>query len=269
MHYIIQSNLHQDDGMLRLKEVLTNFNLPFSEHKVIPFIGDLEPEPILPDNNVICFGSYSMRHYAKKKLWNPGVYDCEPYDHDILNHVWGDNMLNFDSSICTFNDSLEIVRSGIRKYGGIFIRPIHDTKVFAGTIMDDIEEFNSWWNGVCVLEEDDGSSLRKNTMVMVSKAINDIVTECRFFVVNDKIITGSIYKQGNKIIYQEVNRDHHIWQNAEKIMKNLKFKINLKSYVIDFAYLMQDVYKIIEINTMNSAGFYACDVQKIIMELEK
>lgn len=145
MHYIIQSNLHQDAAMVRLKEVLEQFNLPYSEHKVIPFIGELEPEPNLYRNDVICFGSYSMRHYAKKMGWNPGVYDCEYYDHRKLNNVFGDLMLNSDATFCMFyHSNLYVTKENIEEYGGIFIRPIHDTKVFAGTVITDHEEFTKW-----------------------------------------------------------------------------------------------------------------------------
>jgi hypothetical protein len=216
-----------------------------------------------------------MRHYAKKMGWNPGVYDCEPYNHKMLNLVFGDKMLNYDATFTTFKNSRVYVRMCIDQFGAVFIRPIHDTKVFAGVVYTDFEEFERWWKGVCVLEEDDGTSLRKDTEVMVAIP-QKIASEYRFFVVDGDIITGSQYKIGNRIQYKEVDKNDTPFIIAKEFLKDALFNINLRSYVIDFALMYNDNisidsrydYKIIEVNTMNSAGMYACDVQKIVMALE-
>jgi hypothetical protein len=60
-------------------ETLDRFELPYSVHRVVPFVGELLPEPELTTDDVICIGSYSMRHAAKKYGWNPGVFDLEPF----------------------------------------------------------------------------------------------------------------------------------------------------------------------------------------------
>lgn len=75
MHWILQNNLFQEKEWDSLVSALERFQLPYSVHKVIPFIGELVPEPTPKDEKVICLGSYSMRHSAKKHGWNPGVYD--------------------------------------------------------------------------------------------------------------------------------------------------------------------------------------------------
>jgi hypothetical protein len=41
-----------------------------------------------------------------------------------------------------------------------------------------------------------------------------------------------------------------------------------RGFVIDIADLQNDEYKIIEINNLNSSGFYAIDLQKFVMAIE-
>lgn len=64
MHWILQNNIFNEDAYTVLEETLQRFGVPYSVHKVVPFVGDLLPEPELTTNNVICMGSYSMRHWA-------------------------------------------------------------------------------------------------------------------------------------------------------------------------------------------------------------
>ena len=83
------------------------------------------------------------------------------------------------------------------------------------------------------------------------------------FVVGGNVVTGSLYKQGNVVRSEElVDRDvlyytarmAHRWEPAE-------------AFVIDIA-KTSDGFKVIEINNINSAGFYAADCQKIVAAIE-
>ena len=83
------------------------------------------------------------------------------------------------------------------------------------------------------------------------------------FVVRGKVVTASLYKQGNVVRSSELVDDDvmyfaarmiHRWQPAN-------------AFVIDIADT-PDGFKIIEINNINSAGFYAADCQKIVAAIE-
>lgn len=77
---MLQEAFGHEAGWDALEETLERFDLPFSWHRVVPFVGDIEPEPEPRSDEVICIGSYSMRHYAHRTGWNPGVFDLEPHD---------------------------------------------------------------------------------------------------------------------------------------------------------------------------------------------
>lgn len=246
--------------MEELVEVLSRYNISYSQHKVIPFIGELEPN-IDISGNVIVFGSYSMRHVVNKKGWSPGCFVVPGIDE--INYRWQKYMLNHDAKFCTFEQSLEYAD----KNNDFFIRPVADSKVFSGTIMN-YQELHEWWNKVVILEEDDGTSLRGSTPVMIASPKN-IYKEYRFWVVKRKIVTGCLYKLGNRILYQNIDSgldmavqvfassftEYRVWQPTE-------------AYCMDIA-LTDDGFKIIEINCMNAAGLYEANIGLLVESLEQ
>ena len=153
-HWVLQSGWEHEAGWVRLLETLERFSIPYSIHKVVPFIGELLPEPQPQSSDVICIGSYAMRHYATKMNWNPGVFDLAPHDFEVQLAHWGDAMLNADSGIFAFRD---VAYDGIR-----FVRPVDDTKAFTGAVFDGAE-FADWRHRVVALGEDIGSSLTGDT----------------------------------------------------------------------------------------------------------
>lgn len=264
MHWILQENLFKETEWDNVLTCLERFKLPYSVHKVIPFIGELVPAPEPKDEKVICLGSYSMRHAAKKFGWNPGVYDLEPVNFQVQLSHWGDLMLNADSVVTTFADA---------KFEDIaFIRPIEDSKIFAGRVFD-WAEFTEWQHKVCVLGEDYGNSLTKNTLVQVCN-LKKIYAEYRFWVVNTQIVSYSLYKRGDRVIYSS-DVDMHVKRFADQVVRHGDITLSMRTsawqphraYVLDVCETNEGM-KVVEINTLNAAGFYAGNVQDIIMALE-
>ena len=128
MHWILQENLFKEAEYEQLIAALGRFGLPYSVHKVIPFIGELVPPAVPQAEKVICLGSYSMRHTAKAEGWTPGVYDLFDQNFSVQLAHWGDMMLNADSVVAPFH-AVNITEP-------TFIRPIDDSKYFAGKVFD-------------------------------------------------------------------------------------------------------------------------------------
>lgn len=269
MHWILQDNLFNESAYQTLVDVLDRFRIPYSIHKVIPFVGELTPEPSFDTRNIICMGSYSLRHSAKKFGWYPGVFDLEPFDFSHQLKHWGDEMLNADSVVSRFEEVVFTEEE-------MFARPVQDSKVFAGGVFSKTD-FEEWQRKVCVLEEDYGNSLTKNTLVQVSR-LKKIHAEYRFWIVKQEIVTASLYKRGRSVIYaSEV--DERIFTYVRKILNTkdrkespLSFAGNdgwapHDAFVIDVAETAEGL-RVVEINTINSCGFYAADIQKLVVELE-
>jgi hypothetical protein len=259
MHWILQNNLFNEAAYQTLLDTLERFNLPYSIHKVIPFIGELVPAPELPHKNVICMGSYSLRHSAKKFGWDPGVFDLEPFDFTKQLEKWGDLMLNADSVVVPFKDAI-VERD-------TFIRPIHDSKVFAGNVFE-AKAFYDWQRKVCVLEEDYGNSLTKDTLIQLSNP-KVIYAEYRFWIVNGKIVTYSLYKRGDRVFYSS-EVDQHVIDFAAGVARCGDITLSVqphRAWVLDVCET-PDGMRIVETGTLNSCGFYAADLTKLVLALE-
>lgn len=262
MHWVLQTNMFNEKEWDNLVDTLGRLEIPYSIHKVIPFIGELIP-PVEPKHKkVICFGSYSMRHAAKKNNWNPGVYDLFDINFPIQLKHWGEKMLNHDCKVMPFKDCVLTEAH--------FIRPADDSKYFAGRVIEH-EEWNVWRKSICDDHEDWGNGLTPETLIQVCKP-KVIYAEYRFWVVNGSIVTYSQYKRGDRVIYSnEVDRDVISYANSVGRGPELSVHAPLpwlpKAFVLDVCET-PDGFKIVEINTINSAGFYAGDVQKLIHALE-
>jgi hypothetical protein len=259
MHWVLQENVCNEAGYADMIALLERFDIPHSIHKVIPFIGELLPDIELP-NPVICYGSYSMRRVAVAKGWTPGVFDLEPFTYQEQIKHWPHKMLNADSEFGKFGDLIPTPEV-------FFARPVADSKYFAGRIFDKAE-WVEWQGKVRDLGEDDGSGLRADTMVMACEP-KRILREYRFWIVDKKVITGSLYKMGDRVVYDKViDKEAETFAWACVAPMSLDCWNPLSAFVLDIALLPDNQYKIVEINTINAAGLYAADVGKLVSALE-
>ncbi len=266
MFWILQEKLFKEEEWINMVNALERLDQSFSVHKVVPFSGELIPPAVIPDGEkkVICFGAYSMRHTAAAMGWDPGVYDLYNMDFKVQLSKWGKHMLNHDSWTGPFKDC---------NFSGLaFLRPVNDSKHFSGKVFTS-EEFYDWKRKVCVLEHDYGNSMNGDTIIQACPP-KEIYAEYRFWVVNGKIVTKSQYKVGDVVKYSDVvdNRFDNF------VRARIKEWSPHKAFVIDVAQVppnpfeqgrwAEDDIKIVEINTLNSSGFYAGDMMKLVMALE-
>lgn len=259
MHWIVQENFWCEHNYDNLILTLERFNIPHTIVKVIPFIGEIQPD-VSPEGHVMVYGSYSMRHVAVKKGWVPGVFSMEKGQYREQKQYWDDYLLNYDASIFTFG-SFEPENDEF-----FFIRPYEDSKTFAGTTMDG-KEFRSWKNRIINLKEDDGSTITANTEILVSNPKN-IKKEFRFWIVDSNVVTWSLYKQGHRVIYSS-EVDDGAWQLATRVAAG--HWQPSRAYVLDIALTeinYSNQYRIVEAQCINASGLYAADVQKLVMALE-
>jgi len=251
MHWVIQEGL-SDAGMVELERVLTRFELPYSMHKVVPFIGEIVPD-IDPPNPVIVIGSYSMRHVAKRKGWLPGFFVNDNFAYEVWKANWGQELLNYDGIVCRFDS--------VPETDEFFMRPCEDTKSFAGSVFD-WAEYCGWRTRVVDLGEDDGSTLKADTRVMVS-APKNILREYRLWVVDGRVVTASLYCTGGRVRYDS-HVDGPVIEYGEWLASRWQPD---RAFVLDVG-LVETRHQVIEVNCLNAAGLYAANVGKLVEALE-
>jgi len=255
MHWIIHRGFFSEPGGSWLLDSLERFDISYSLHGVVPVVGDLEPEPELAHRNVIGMGSYSMRHYAARKAWNPGLFDLFDQDFEKQREHWGEHMLNYHSVVTS-------IRDAAFAHSRMFVRPVKDSKYFTGRVFEH-GEFLTWQNSICGPNPTLRTSLTPETLIQVS-APRPIAEECRFWVVGGEIITTSPYKRDGQPTREGNVSERMTAYVAERIREWCPHE----AFVID-ACETGDELKVVEINTLNSSAFYAADVPRLVMALEE
>lgn len=254
--------LQEFEDTASLVETLARMGEPFSLHKVVPFVGALQPEPEITDpDNVIFFGAYSLWRYAEKHGLKPGVFLIRPFLHEP---PWQPFLLNAEAEVVPVSalpDRLETEPSN-RAW---FWRPVDDSKAVPGRVQftSDISNIAS---KVLALAPDDipQGSLRPDTDVMLCPPAK-IRAEWRLWIVGGEVVTFSLYKQGTQVLYQpSIDADALAFgQSLVELNPNYS-----PAYVLDICRTDQGL-RLLETNCLNAAGFYAADLQRLVAALSQ
>lgn len=265
MYWILQENICQEEKWNELVHNLNKLCVPHSIHKVVPFSGDLIPEPYIPPKTpVFCYGSISMGRTAKQKGWYPGVIEVPEFNIQIYN--WKENLLNWDCKayyLWQLADNPNSYYTKFRNDELFFIKPSDDSKFIPGQIMSG-KEIKEWANKIVVLGENDGSNVNKDSIVCVSSPKN-IQHEARFWIVNNTVVTWSMYKIGSTITHSRQLVDENLIAYAHKFVSLWNPAC---AYCLDLCRDSKGDVKIVEINNINSSGLYDCDTQKLVNAID-
>ena len=254
MHWVIQDSPYHEEGHYVLKQTLERLELPFTEVKIVPFSHEMQPDPVCT-NPIIVMGSITLAKLAVERGWTPGTFTNDNFSYAAYLDFYGEHMLNNDAVICQFGRVTESV-----PWNEFFIRPMLDMKQFGGMTMSFAAQ-QHWAESVAEIEAKNYTTIDSRTMVVVAP-LKDIAREYRFFIVDGKVVTGSQYKIGDRVVYNSQVDDS--WDFAQKMADLWQ---PARAFVLDIA-LVDGNYKVIEVNCINSAGYYAADVSKLVQALE-
>ena len=244
----------------KLAEVLARLNISYSTHKVVPFVGALQPDPIIPNpNSVVLFGSYTLWRYAEKNELFPGVIRIRPFVHET---PWQPFMLNgADALFLPLRDIPKTLPPGERAF---FIRPVSDSKEQAGRVQT-ADDIRATANKVLSLQEHEipNGSLRHDTEMMLTPP-RRILKEWRIWVVNEEVVTASLYKAGTRVVYRDEIDDDARAFAKELVAANPNYAC---AYVMDIC-RTPDGLRLLETNCINAAGFYAANLAALVMAID-
>ena len=99
-----------------------------------------------------------------------------------------------------------------------------------------------------------------SSLAMVSFPI-DIENEWRMVVADRKVITGSQYRKDREIeISGDVDKE--VVEFAEKVLQ-IEWQPH-PIFIMDVCKTSSGEYKVVEIGSVNAAGLYDCDIEKIL-----
>lgn len=250
MFWVLQKNLYNEDAFAKLLAQLRAHNTPYALVDVIPF-SEETVEECNPEGPVYVCGSTSMAKVARNKGWVPGYFE-DNLNYELTLAHYGEHMLNADAVVGTMTELAH-------RWDRFFIRPVLDTKQFAGQVME-WDNFVYWRDQLTKMEKLESSymSLTASDRVVMAP-LKPISAEYRFYVVDGRVVTGSLYRVGPQVICSTVVPEH-IEAYAQARVDQWQPS---RAFVIDIADTSEGL-KVIEINAINSSGFYACDMGKYV-----
>ncbi|WP_170429807.1 ATP-grasp domain-containing protein [Ruegeria arenilitoris] len=247
--------LQQFEDTEKLAQALDRLDIPYTWHKVVPFVGDLQPEPVIENKDaVVLFGSYTLWRYAQREDLSPGVFKIRPFVHE---EPWHPYLLNgADALFLSLRDIPNLLPKEDRQW---FMRPVDDSKEEPGKVRR-AADIVALAERVLALDEEEipRGSLRHDTELMLTPPAH-ILKEWRIWIVNDVIRTFSLYKEGARVVYRpEIDQDAADF--AEQMVRlNPRYA---RAYVMDIC-RTETGLKMLETNCINAAGFYAADLLKL------
>lgn len=245
MKVLAQKNIWQEHAYDRLLQSFKNIGDEVIEIELVPFSEKL-------DWNGECdlvLGSTRFVDLARDKglpvfkSFDPIVQGCWPHWH------W----INGDGEYAKWG-KLIIDEP-------VFVKPKRE-KFFTGRVIlnqEDKEKVQLTTSGV----DDENEEI-----VWVSSPVN-LKKEYRFFVINRKLITGSLYKEKGQLKTKLVDKKTTVWNYAKNLLEKDIIQYPDDSFVIDIGIWDYDTdeeygnYGIVELNNINSSGIYDCDTNAI------
>lgn len=247
--------LQEFEDTAKLAEALDRVGAPYTWHKVVPFVGDLLPAPEIADPDaVVLFGSYTLWRYAAQHDLKPGVFRVRPFVHE---RPWQPFMLNGpDARFMLLRDVPNRFQGEDRSW---FMRPVDDSKEEPGRVHSE-DQIVQLAQKVLALREEElpSGSLRHDTELMFTQPVH-IQKEWRIWIVRDRIVTTSLYKEGNRVVYRPEIDDDAMAFAKMLVAENPGYA---DAYVMDICRTDAGL-RLLETNCINAAGFYAADLVRL------
>jgi hypothetical protein len=253
MYYVLQEGMFKEEGHRNLVELLERNSFEYEEILFRPFVDEVDLKTDRKD--VFIFGSVNLNKKIGKYNLNPGTLDNSNHDVKVYSSFYKDHMLNSDGKIINFGDKLP------EEYNYFFARPTKDTKVFSGQLFSR-EKWEGWQQEL----EDSNlvQGLKLETEVLIA-SLKDTQTEIRCWIVGGKVVTMSQYKIGDRVISENLDNYDEAKEFAQRMTDLFS---PARAFVLDIC-LYNDEWKVVEINCINSSGFYKGNMSKLLQALEE
>ena len=236
--------------------------------KYVPFVG-VDKSEIPKDCTVIPYGSINFLKNIQSHNMENVIHFCNWKNFECTDYMpfFSEYSIHKEYGYLTIGELLDkknFIYDNFSLDSHVFFRPNSGDKIFNGELVA-YENFKKFISiGVDYVENID-----RRTLLMFSKP-SIINREWRFVVSNKMVITGSLYKERennslNVVMREEKSKELIDW--VQSITLNSPYEPE-KIYCFDVAEV-DDGYRFMEINSINSSGLYCCDVDVVVEELAK
>ncbi len=259
--WLLQDGFRNTSELDKESIALDQSNIKYNGFGIIPFTNIITglTDEVFDTPIFIRCGTKLLDLYTDNNI-NLDFIGLEKYNLFMSGIVYNSNTfdqktyLNLDLPLLNENSDIYFVKDilNVKFEQDVFIKPTNDRKSFNAQFLTVGE----------TLQDALSKSMYQNHFVedicLVSKTLYPhIDRECRFFIVNNKVITGSHYRINNRTIPKEIHKNDDIW-NVADAYATLYHPESM--YVMDIAQVDKE-YKIVEYNCLNASGLYQSDAK--------
>lgn len=241
MLFLVQSNIYSDPDHDRIFDALHDLNISYEKIELNSETQEITVEADRSD--VFVYGSVKLARLAKVNThWSPGSFYGGNHQYKIYSEYYKDNLLNYDVEVFKFANSITWKPNEQK-----FIKPYKDAKIFTGKVFTETK----WTDFVTNSLENPRTPLLNSESLIQASIPKEIYKEARLWIVGGQIVAAVYYKFNDDALFE-----------AEVSLEGIDFAKNmLKTYEVAEAFVMDICltnygWKIVEINCINSAGFY-------------
>jgi hypothetical protein len=249
--WLIESHVGDEPGFQAMLTHLRGAAYPHHVMRFVPFSYDVVGDAPDVSGPCIAFGGAGIAEYVKQKDLRPGIWTSDDFSPANYARNLGPLYLNHLQRLCRLSEVTAYASS--QGWDHFFLRPDNDLKSFAGRIFS-LGEVETW-----VRQLRDGDLLETHNYQVAVSPLMDVGREWRTVVVNGEPIAWSQYRQDGR------RKDHR--SITPEALTTIKQAVALFSpadvFVADVCETSAGM-KIVEYNTFNSAGLYACDIGHVI-----
>lgn len=253
MHYLVQSNINSEPEYHQIFHHLNDLNLSYETIELNSSISEIVLESDRKD--IFIFGSVKLARLAKaNKDWTPGSFYGGNHKFEIHSQFYKDNLLNYETTIHKFSEKLTWKPNESK-----FIKPYQDAKVFTGGIFTEQK-----WNNFVEhsIQYPKTKMLHENTLVQASQP-QRLVKEARLWIIGGSIVASIYYRFHGSIPFEkEVAKEGLNFAQSMIDLYNVT-----DAFVMDICLTMAG-WKIVEVNCINSAGFYHVNIRTLLRAIE-
>lgn len=241
MLFLVQSNIYSDPDHDRIFDALHDLNIPYEK---IELTSETKEITVKADRtDVFVYGSVKLARLAKANThWTPGSFYGGNHQYKIYAAYYKENLLNYDVEVFKFKDFIAWKPNEQK-----FIKPYKDAKIFTGKVFTELK----WTDFVSHSLENPRTPLLNSESLIQASIPKEIYKEARLWIVGGHIVAAVYYKFNGDVVFE-----------AEVAIEGIEFaKKMIQTYEVAEAFVMDICltnygWKIVEINCINSAGFY-------------
>jgi hypothetical protein len=257
VNWVVDSQIVKNTRYENLQEIIKDLGYGCEMVNYIPFMTGSHLKYTPDFSCSIFYGTINLARLIKNKIFAVYLNEKNIQAHSYISNLDVPKELFLNNGIMSTFDNLEHTYEVASEYYGesIFLRPTSGVKLFTGFV---VNSKNDLLDNIKHLEAMSGCN--KDSIIILSKAAN-IREEYRSIICNREFVDISRYNVGGKLI-----EDRQVPLDAIDLCK----KVALSEwqpddvYTCDIAKLKTGEFKILELNSFSCAGWYACDIEKIV-----